>query len=373
LDSKADNPKGGRSRPGWLRLSPAEWALRLVTYLAGLALIAAAVGVARLDSGRAPLQAATAPAATPTARPAAQQLIPDPAALAKPSAGETSLVRLASLHTTIPTRPRYTIDYYTVQKNDTLFGIAVKFNLEPETILWGNPELADDPNVLSPGKELVILPTNGVLRVVQPGDTLEKIAKAFHGDITEIVNYPGNELDPADPQLREGQAIIIPGGWRDSVVWQLPAVTRTTVGSAYSADPGACAGPFSGPVGTFTFAWPANNQYLSGWDYMAQGHPGLDFSTALGAPIYASDSGVVVFAGWSNWGYGNMIMIDHGNGWQTVYAHLSQINVVCGQGVYQGNLIGLAGSTGNSSGPHLHFEMRHSTYGRVNPWLYLGK
>ena len=89
-----------------------------------------------------------------------------------------------------------------------------------------------------------------------------------------------------------------------------------------------------------------------------------------GVPVYASDSGVVVFSGWANGGYGYMIMIDHGNGYQTVYAHLSQVLTVCGQSVGQGATIGYGGSSGNSTGPHLHFEVRYQG-GFINPWFVL--
>jgi murein DD-endopeptidase MepM/ murein hydrolase activator NlpD len=91
----------------------------------------------------------------------------------------------------------------------------------------------------------------------------------------------------------------------------------------------------------------------------------------MGIPIYAADSGVVVYSGWNNNGYGYLIVIDHGNGWQTRYAHLSQRNVECGAYVYQGDVIGLMGSTGNSTGPHLHFELLNLTYGKVNPLDFL--
>jgi murein DD-endopeptidase MepM/ murein hydrolase activator NlpD len=188
--------------------------------------------------------------------------------------------------------------------------------------------------------------------------------------VEEIVAYAGNNLELDDPQIKEGQFLVIPGGWRELVTWQLPSVTRTTRGLT-SSEPGACAGPFSGPSGTYTFVWPANNHYLSGTDFLPNAHPGIDIAAGMGAAIYASDTGVIVFAGWSTRGYGNLIIIDHGNGWQTAYAHLSQINVACGGAIYQGQVLGLSGSTGNSTGPHLHFEMRSDVYGRVNPWLYL--
>jgi len=358
--------------------------LRLATHGLAIGLVLAAVWLARLDfsrvpsislpavlaiTGTPPSEAAAAPAVTPTAEgPSAL-----PTAPADQSGGASDLTRLADVHTVIPSRPRYDITPYTVQLHDTLFIIAAKYSLKPDTVLWGNPKLNGDPNTLSVGQVLNILPVDGALRIVQSGDTLDKIAKVFHSKVEDIVNFPGNDIDPTDPQIKNGEQIIIPGGWRDVTVWQLPVVSRTTVGTGSSGEPGACKGPFSGPSGTYTFVWPANNHYLSGNDYSPTIHPGIDIAAGLGAPIYASDTGVVVFAGLSLYGYGNLVIIDHGNGWQTAYGHLSQINVHCGGAIYQGQVLGLAGSTGNSTGPHLHFEIRSDQYGRVNPWLYLGK
>jgi murein DD-endopeptidase MepM/ murein hydrolase activator NlpD len=355
--------------------------LRLASHALAIGLVVAAIWLARVDFNQALTLSLPADLAV-TASPvpvvvAAPEATPTALPLVLPTAaGPTSLpgdvTRLADVHTIIPSRPRYEVVKYTVESNDTLFIIASKFNLLPETILWGNAALADNPNILSVGQELNILPIDGALRIVQPGDTLEKIAKAFHGTPEEIALFPGNNLDPLDPQITEGQYIIIPGGWRDLVVWQLPVVSRSTVGvGGSSGEPGACVGPFSGASGSFTFIWPANNHFLSGTDFLPSGHPGIDIAAGLGAPIYASDTGVVVFAGWSTRGYGNLVILDHGNGWQTAYAHLSQWNVACGGTIFQGQVLGASGSTGNSSGAHLHFEMRSDVYGRVNPWLYL--
>ncbi len=349
--------------------------MRLAFYALAVGLVMEAVWLARLDADAA-RAALPAPSVEPTP---AESVAPDflpplteiPPLLAWEPFASGDLPRLADLHTDIPTRPRYDIVEYTAVKNDTLFGIASKYNLKPDTLMWANPTLIDDPNSLSPGQTLNILPTDGALRVVLPDDTLEKIAKAFHVTLEDIINYPGNELDSSDPQIRAGQKLILPGGWREIITWQLPVVSRTTRGTGNSGEPGACSGPFSGPVGTYTFIWPANNHYLSGTDYIGSTHPGIDISAGMGAPIYASDSGVVVFSGWSTRGYGNLVIVDHGNGWQTAYAHLSQINAGCGASIFQGQLLGLSGSTGNSTGAHLHFEMRHSEYGKVNPWLYL--
>lgn len=363
--------------------SPDLW-LRLASHGLAIGLVLGAIWLARVDLSQSlplTLPAVLAPTAAPeSAAVAAPVATPTPLPLVLPTSADdqsgssgavTGLTRLADVHTIIPSRPRYDITQYTVQLHDTLFIIAAKYNLKPDTVLWGNPSLAGDPNALSVGQVLNILPVEGALRVVQPGDTLALIAKVFHSTVDSIVNFPGNNLDSTDPQIQQGEHLIIPGGWRDVTVWQLPVVSRATVGFGPSGEPGACQGPFSGPTGTYTFVWPANNHYLSGNDYSPTIHPGIDIAAGLGAPIYASDTGVVVFAGLSLYGYGNLVIIDHGNGWQTAYGHLSQINVKCGGAIYQGQTLGLAGSTGNSTGPHLHFEIRSDQYGRVNPWLYL--
>jgi len=132
---------------------------------------------------------------------------------------------------------------------------------------------------------------------------------------------------------------------------------------------GACEGSYEGAYGSGTFIWPVDTHYLSGNDYWS-GHLGIDIAAAQGAPVYAADSGVIVFAGWASGGYGNTVIIDHGNGYQTLYAHLSSVAVRCGQSVSQGAVIAYAGSTGNSTGTHLHFEVRYMG-GFINPWYVL--
>ena len=119
-------------------------------------------------------------------------------------------------------------------------------------------------------------------------------------------------------------------------------------------------------VGSGAFIYPANRHWISGYNYTGI-HLGIDLDGDIGEPAYASDSGVVVFAGWSDWGYGNTLVIAHGNNWWTLYGHLSGIYVGCGQGVYQGNQIGAIGDTGKSQGAHLHFEVYYGVY-QTNPW-----
>ncbi len=281
------------------------------------------------------------------------------------------LTRRVNPHTLIPSRARQEVITYTVRPGDTLFGISEKYGITPETVLWGNPVLKDDPHLLRAGQELLISPITGVLRVVYSDDTIEGLATAYRANADDILYWPGNHLDPDNPVLVEDTILVIPGGERDFVQWTVPRITRAQRSPLPTgAGPGACAGGYSGgAVGSGSFIWPAANRYLSGFNYSSY-HRGIDIATAHGVPIYAADSGVVMFAGWSNWGFGYMVVLDHGNGWQTLYSHLSQWNVGCGQSVYQGNVVGLAGSTGNSTGPHLHFEMNYQG-SRPNPWNYL--
>lgn len=284
-------------------------------------------------------------------------------------ADSSQVGRLADSHTQIPTRGRSDVVTYTVAAGDTLFGIADKFGLKPETVLWGNYfVLKDDPHLLFPKQVLNILPVDGTYHPVTKDNTLDKIATFYGVTAQAIIDWPSNNLDPQNPVLAPGSFLVVPGGHRELTAWQVPTIHRgDKVNTATNV--GQCPGGYSGAVGTGSFVWPANSHTLSGYDYTAI-HHGLDIRAHLGDPIYAPDSGVIVYAGPNSFGYGNLLVIDHGNGWQTVYGHLSQWNVDCGQSVYQGNLIGLAGSTGNSSGPHLHFEVRYKG-GYVNPWTVL--
>jgi murein DD-endopeptidase MepM/ murein hydrolase activator NlpD len=278
------------------------------------------------------------------------------------SPDDGTITRIAMPYTTIPERPRATVLTYTVESGDTVFGIAEKYGLTPYTIYWANSEtLEDNPHRLTVGMILNILPVNGVYHTVSAGETATEVAETFDVE-PEVLYNEWNNVEPGEP-LVAGMQLVIPGGAREFIAWQLPkTVTSDGGASANQGRPGMCVGTYSGLPGRGWFQWPTSGQRISGWyfrDPRNPAHAGLDIGLRTGDAIFAADGGVVIFAGW--WGgngYGNLIVVDHLNGWMTWYAHLSQVNVFCGQQVSAGEVIGLGGSTGWSTGPHLHFEVR---------------
>jgi murein DD-endopeptidase MepM/ murein hydrolase activator NlpD len=275
-----------------------------------------------------------------------------------------AIVRQVVLKTDITSNTTYTVSDYTVQPGDALFSIAAQFKIKPETLLWANDDILNgSPDSLRVGQVLKVPPADGVYYQVQAGDTLESIAKKFSAKLDDILNWPGNTIDLTTQNVTAGDYVMVPGGQEKTVVWVVPSVPST---GALNAAGNPCG---AGPVGS-GFIWPTGNHYLSGNNFWS-GHPGIDIAAGLGAPVWAASAGTVTIAqgGW-NGGYGNVVMIDHNNGYLTVYGHLSQINVVPCETVAPGTSIGLAGSTGNSTGPHLHFEIRQNGVA-VDPWYLL--
>lgn len=282
--------------------------------------------------------------------------------------GMDSIHRELKLKTKIPERPRYKSVTYRVTRGDAMYAIAEEFKIKPETILYVNKTVLDDnPHSLRPGMELLIPPVDGLYYEWKEGDTLEAVAEEFDANADDILNFPGNEIDLTNPEIKPGTLVMIPGGSRELRDWTQDLVTasRSNNGSTGTSDFGTnvCGG---GPVAS-GFGWPASSHVISGNGY-GPGHLGLDIQANEGDPIYAAGSGVVTMAqGGYNYGYGNVVQIDHGNGYVTVYAHLSQINVGQCTPVGQGTLIGYAGSTGNAFGAHLHFEVRLGG-SNINPY-----
>jgi murein DD-endopeptidase MepM/ murein hydrolase activator NlpD len=277
-------------------------------------------------------------------------------------------------HSTEPADFRRDVISYTVQDGDYLFAIADKFKITPETILWSNyAVLKDNPELILPGQVLFILPVDGLYYQWQAGDRLDTVASTFGVAPEDIILWPGNSLAPTvnvqNPDIVPGTWLVVPGGHREFKEWEMPVIRKTDITPWVGGGAGACHGPFSGPAGTGMWIWPTASHWVVGNEYTAY-HHGIDLYIRLGDPIYAADRGVVVFAGWSDWGYGNLVVVDHGNGWQTVYGHFNSVSVFCGAIVNRGDILGAGGTTGHSTGPHLHFEMIYNGV-RVNPHDYL--
>ena len=243
----------------------------------------------------------------------------------------------------IPQRTiRTTVLTYRVQPGDTVLGIAEKFGLKGTSVLWANDALVEEPDSLQIGQALNILPIEGAYHTVAKGETLVSIAAKYKVDPAAIQGYGGNELAPPYT-LEAGRKLIIPNGIQPPPPPRQIAATNATA----SAPQGA-------KKGSGRFAWPISG--IISQRYWV-GHQGIDIAGPKGTPVVAADAGFVANVSVSQYGYGKMIIIDHGNGYQTLYGHLNGFNVEAGQSVARGDVIGYRGSTGRSTGPHLHFEV----------------
>ncbi len=285
--------------------------------------------------------------------------------------------RQKSLHTSIPSRSRVDVITYNVELGDSVFGIADKFGIKPETILWANTgTLQDNPHSLQPDQELNIMPVDGIYHKWSAGEDITKVAQYYGVEVLDIVQWPGNKFNLFDIDLENlvieaGTMIIIPHGQREMIDYGPPRIPRDNPAVARTYGPGHCGTISTGVVGDGIFLWPTTEHWLSGYDYNpAANHAAIDISGDTGNPIWNIDDGVVVYAGWSYNGYGNLVVVDHGNGWQSLYGHMDTTYVTCGTSLFQGATIGTVGNTGNSSGSHLHFELMYGTV-KVNPFNFL--
>ena len=260
-------------------------------------------------------------------------------------------------------KTRQTVESYTVQSGDNLSSIATRYGITTMTLVWAND--IKNADSLKPGAELKIPPTSGVLHEVKSGETLMGIAQKYQADVEEITGYTPNKI--ANPNaLVLGQAIMIPGAEKppDPPPARLAATEAPIGASAPAAVPAPAPAQASG---SGLFQWPTFGQLSQGF---TAGHRGLDIAQGYGVPVYAAEAGVVAWVQYDTYGYGYHLLINHGNGYQTLYAHFSDIYVVPGQSVARGEGIGRQGTTGYTTGPHLHFEV-HKNGVPINPLLML--
>jgi len=253
---------------------------------------------------------------------------------------------------------------YIVKQGDSISLIAKRFGITVNTILWANN--LTEKSYIKPGDTLTILPTSGISHKVAKGDNLGKLAKLYDVDIEQIAE--ANNMDDTD-LLEIGRQIIIPGGskLRQAIV-NNRVVNNSFTGISAISDIKKIFKPKTVDTKSKKMTWPTAAYRIT--QYYSWRHTGLDIAAPIGTPIYAAEAGTVETVGWNRGGYGNQIIINHGNGRKTRYAHLSRFAVKTGQSVSKGQYIAAMGSTGRSTGPHLHFEVMISG-SRYNPLSYI--
>jgi len=310
----------------------------------------------------------------------AQQLLALPISSQQSAVGGVIERNLLEPFTIIPSRPRNEVIQYTVSQGDTIETIAARFELQPETIAWSNPRKIIQ--VLRPGDIVTIPPVDGVYIKTFGSDTIAEMVEKYKlADPYIVLDSPYNRTVVQEQTLtpettpRNGTPLFFPGGEAEQIVWQVAVEIiqgdatsngGTTNSSAPPPTPkvifqngeqGSC--PAQEIVGGAYWVNPLDGGYVITRGY-ASYHPGIDLATPVGTPVKAANSGRVIFSGWNSFGYGYMIALVHGPT-ITIYAHLSEFYTNCGDDVVAGQVIGATGNTGNSSGPHLHFEIRGTT------------
>jgi len=242
---------------------------------------------------------------------------------------------------------RTEVVYYTVQKGDTISTIARKFDITINTVLWANN--LGSYSLIRPGDTLTILPTSGIMHTVKSGDTISKIANLYGVEEEKI--FSSNDLGNT---LKIGDKLMVPGGRKITTITKATPAPSNTTGISIIRDlvktPAVVAASAEGGK----MLWPTEGQRIT--QYYSWRHTGLDIANKTGTPLYAAETGTVEFSGWNS-GYGYNIIIDHGAGKKTRYAHASKLYVKAGDVVTRGETIAEMGSTGWSTGPHLHFEV----------------
>lgn len=269
-----------------------------------------------------------------------------------PSEVLSSITDTDVFQTQISPKPRDKVISYTVEKGDTLSTIADKFAVSTDTIRWVNNLTGDK---LTVGDELKIPPVTGMVHKVERGDTVFTIAKKYDSDAQKIVNFPFNDFaNPETFSLVEGQMLVVPDGVKPKAPIRSPRIQPVFTPSQIAQ---SSAG----------FIWPTVGAITQ---YPVWYHNAVDIANKEAPDVAAAKSGKVKSAICDKGGYGCHIILDHGAGVETLYAHMQRFYVGEGQDVSQGQGIGQMGATGRSTGTHLHFEVRQNGV-IINPLGFL--
>ncbi|MCK9438913.1 MAG: M23 family metallopeptidase [Patescibacteria group bacterium] len=268
-----------------------------------------------------------------------------------------SLNRPAIAQTPKARDARKEITEYTVQSGDTISSIAQDFGISVETILWENN--LTSRSLIRPGNTLKILPQTGLMHVIAKNETISSISKKYSVSSDSIII--ANNLD-SEEVLKLNQKIFVPGGRK--IIISTPASRPTYTGTSIAQSvPTTPSTNYSGGK----LLWPTVGHRIT--QYYSWKHNGLDIANKTGTPLYAAESGTVERSGW-NTGYGYNVVINHGGGLKTLYAHASKLHVKAGDEVNRGDIVADMGSTGWSTGPHIHFEVI-SNGSKQNPLNYI--
>lgn len=251
-------------------------------------------------------------------------------------------------------RTRSAVETYAVQPGDTIGGIARKMGLRVATLLWANG--LTERSYIRAGQQLTVPPVDGVLHTVKKGETLAAIAQRYRANADEISSF--NKLAGG---LSVGSTIVVPNGTPPAA----PAPVRRATQPSQTRV--AAIPPAAAPSSATKLLWPTTSRRIT--QYFGYRHNGLDIGNKIGQPIYAADDGVVLKSQWNQGGYGYYVVLEHAGGLRTLYGHSSQLLVKAGEKVTRGQVIALIGSTGRSTGPHIHFEVMIGNT-RQNPLSY---
>ncbi len=256
------------------------------------------------------------------------------------------------IETLVSEKVRDSVKEYKVEDGDTVASVAKKFGIDTDTLKWQNGLSSDKIKV---GQTLEILPVTGIAHKVAKGDTVYSIAKKYDSSAQAVVDFPFNTFSNDETfELAIGQVVIVPEGVKPAESIASPRIRQIT------PDAGSV-------VASGSFVWPTQGTITQNYAWY---HPGLDIANRAAPNVLAADSGKVIYAACLTYGYGCHVIVDHGNGFKTLYAHFQAIYVTVGQSVGRGAALGKMGSTGRSTGTHLHFEVSQNGV-KLNPLTVL--